>query len=689
MRIKFTPKRSWLIVPALVVLAGCSSDSDYDFEDSLDKAQEQAAAASPPEALFNPTASTPVVPFPSNLLFSRSTDGTINIPVADDTPPSNPAVALNQLDGFSTVAPIATAVSEPLDPASLVMGSSVLMYEVVASQGLGVESSVRPITAAEMVVAQSGSQLVMVPTVPLKPATSYMVVLTDDIMDVDGTNMRSSLTYRLLKGDTVLASSSAEALRAAVGTHINLLSGTLGVDTDKVVLSWVFTTQSTREVLQSVKDNTTAQALTLASNMTTTSDWNAQLQGKADVYQGALDLPYYLTAAGTDVSPLAVINSFWQNSSGGFLGAIGDDDSRDYTPEKKADVTVPVLMTLPNANSAGGGVMPTNGWPVTIFQHGITRNRTDMLLIADAMADAGRAVIAIDIPLHGLIDASADFHASSNDLVSGERTFDLDLVTIDAETGLASPGSDSVADPSGQHFLNLGNLANSRDNLRQAVSDLFTLTASLSGAQLDAAMLDANNINFVGHSLGGIVGTTMLSYENQIQSATLAMPGGGIAQLLANSDSFAPIINAGLAGNGVMEGTADYQQFLIAAQTLLDSADSINHAGFLAQAQSTRLHLIEVVGDAVIPNNAIAAGQPLAGTDPLIRLLGLPIVAESTTESAAVRFSAGDHGSIINPTASVAATVEMQTQMATFAATGGTVLPINDTSVIQPLDAAQ
>ena len=47
-----------------------------------------------------------------------------------------------------------------------------------------------------------------------------------------------------------------------------------------------------------------------------------------------------------------------------------------------------------------------------------------------------------------------------------------------------------------------------------------------------------------------------------------------------------------------------------------------------------------------------------------------------------MRFIAGDHGSLLNPSASVAATTEMQMQVAAFFATQGGVIQINDTSVV-------
>ena len=62
-------------------------------------------------------------------------------------------------------------------------------------------------------------------------------------------------------------------------------------------------------------------------------------------------------------------------------------------PVKQADVTVPVLMTVPNA--ASGRTKPAAGWPIVIFNHGITRNRTDALAISATLASQGFAVAGL------------------------------------------------------------------------------------------------------------------------------------------------------------------------------------------------------------------------------------------------------------------------------------------------------
>lgn len=682
---------SLLGLPLLATLAACSSDSNYDFDASQDALDAQIIAASPPQALFNPDPAAPVLPFPNNLFFLGSLDGTLNIPLAedDDQTLGNPRVALNQVDGFSTTAPIVTAVSETLKPESLVLGDTVRVFEVTTQAVLAVTSIIEELNdPLTMAVQEVGGQLVLVPRVPLKPKTDYLVVLTNGITDVDDMPLQASLVYGTLKGDTVLTNPSLEGLRQATASHLAALNGAAGIDPATVVLSWVFKTQSIRDVLQQVKDQTIASNLLLGDSAQTTAA--VGLQGKADIFVGSLEVPYYQTAVGGDGNPVPALNSYWQNASANVVGAINESGTPDYAPVATGTETIPVIMTVPNTIALSGGTMPGDGWPVTVFQHGITGNRTQMLALADAMADAGRVLIAIDMPMHGLIDNTIPFHADNTPFDERERTFNIDATVnplaegVEADEDAPTTGPDGQTDTSGTHFYNLQNLANSRDNLRQAVADLFVLSASLNSAQVENVSLNVNNLTFVGHSLGSIVGTTMLSYDSSFQAATLAMPGSGVARLLSNSEQFGPVINGGLAAAGIETGSVAYESFLTAAQTLVDSGDPVNHATTLAQSGNTALHIIEVIGDTVIPNEVATA--PLSGTEPLARLLNLQPTAASSATGGLVRFSAGDHGSIIRPTASLAATIEMQIQTATFAASLGASLPVTDTSVIQAVE---
>lgn len=247
-----------------------------------------------------------------------------------------------------------------------------------------------------------------------------------------------------------------------------------------------------------------------------------------------------------------------------------------------------------------------------------------------------------------------------------------------------------MPDSSGAHFINLSSLLTSRDNLRQAVADLFVLSATIPSLDIDGngvGDFDSSRIQFVGLSLGAMAGTPFLALEPTVNVGLLSAPGGGIARLLDGSPTFGPRIRAGLAASGVQAGTPTYDSFMGATQQVIDSIDPVNY-GFITAQNAILLH--EVVGggdnpsDQVVPN--AVAGAPLSGTEPLIRAMGLAPIT-GTTQSAngirgVTRFTAGEHASLINPTAP-AVTAEMQGQMASLLLTTGTVVQVNDTSVIR------
>jgi dienelactone hydrolase len=678
-------------------------------------------------ARFDP--STGVLPFPINLLFTGSTDTTLNPPVANPNNFGDPAVALSALDGFSTTSPWTTAFSTAIAPASLRAGQNVRVFQVeLTPTRTGVVRVIRELSAGssttppEYVVALSTSDtsnrtLAIVPTRPLQQGSSYMAVLTKTITDTAGNDITPDTAYFLTKrtaplatgfgtpgcasADPLLPNSTAcglEPLRQLTNSQ-EAAAATAGVIRDDIVLSWVATTQTVTPVMSAVRS--TVRPTTTRVGPTGLTTAAAGLPPIADIFAGVMDVNYFLTAPGGTVPPTSVLTGFWRARAGGYVApfnALGlDPTSTNVTvanplPVATSTQTIPLLMTIPNA--ASGQQRPAAGWPVVIVQHGITRNRSDALAVAATFAQAGWAVASIDLPLHG-VDSSSPFYIQSATspfrTIARERTFDVDLVN----NTTSAPGPDGRVDGSGVHFINLSSLLTSRDNTRQGIADLFQLATNLPRVDLNgdgAPDIDGSRIAFVGQSLGGIVGTSFVTIEPTVNVATLNVPGGGIARLLAGSPTFGPQINAGLlAGAGLRPGTPDYDRFLLITQTVIDSADPINFA--VVQPQAKRVLLQEVVGgpngtpppDQVVPNTV--AGAPLSGTEPLIAALGLPAITRTTTNAAgvrgAVRFVQGDHGSLFSPTASLPTTVEMQGQMASFTATGGTTVQVTNSAVVR------
>jgi pimeloyl-ACP methyl ester carboxylesterase len=389
------------------------------------------------------------------------------------------------------------------------------------------------------------------------------------------------------------------------------------------------------------------------------------------------------------------LTDFWKAAPGAYVApfdALGLDPSSTAItvanpfPVLTSMQTVPVLMTVPNALSQK--TKPAAGWPVVIFGHGVTRSRADMLAMADSAALAGYAVIAMDFPLHGVSPNDpllGMLHAKAGPFAdyANERTFDVDYVNN--TTG--APGPDGLPDASGTHMINLASSLTSRDNLRQGQADLSVLAVSIPHISYDGdalADLDGSTIQYVGQSMGSIMGTPFLAVEPTVSNAVLSVPMGGLARGLEASPTFGPRIRAGLeAAAGLVPGTADYEQFFLVFQTVTDAGDPINWSAEAARYNNIMLH--EVIGDTVVPNYVATA--PLSGTEPMIRTMGLTAYSSSQYHPGGLdvvgRFvPPATHGSLLDPSSSGAATAEMQGQMGSFLATKGLSVQVSNSSTM-------
>ncbi len=710
---------------AALMISGCGPDSATNLEDSLVDTPPSAVGSATPSAKFDPSNS--VIPFPNDLLFARSADGTLNIPVADASDLSDPQVALNALDGFSTSAPLSATFSTAIDSSSI-GASSVKLYQVTLSStpgGAPVAVNTQLTYGVDYIAAissvdSSQSTLAIVPLKPFTEKSSYSVVITDSLLASGGEAFGPSITYRLFKTlssaldcsypialdysncnipgafitkllavsdeaefNTTLA--SLEGLRQLITVAESTIAASdSSITADDIILSWSFTTQSVGDVLTKVRTDIRAGAV--PTSVLVDSGANSAL-GAADIYIGTLDVPYYLTAA-SGVNDATPLSSYWQGAAGSLLTRY------NTTPIATSTQTIPLMVSVPMTAE------PVSGYPVVIFQHGITTNRAVMLALADSMAAAGMAVVAIDMPMHGLTgnetDGTENFYKNGA-LNTTERTFDLDLV--DNTSGTSGP--DSITDSSGKHFINLTNLLNTRDNVRQAVSDLFTLTYALEGMSAGGASFDTSKIYFIGHSLGAMVGTPFLALESNIRDAALVFGGSSLPKILDGSAAFSPQIVTGLAAAGVNKGTADYESFIGAAQTVVDSADPVNYASDAATGRG--ILFFEIAGgssspsDLVVPNtvpdtndSGSTVAAPLAGTDAQLALMGLTQV--NTDQAGAdlkhsIKFVVGNHSSLLSGAAdnyssaetNAAVRAEIQTIIATFLASDGAVVNVNET----------
>jgi hypothetical protein len=334
--------------------------------------------------------------------------------------------------------------------------------------------------------------------------------------------------------------------------------------------------------------------------------------------------------------------------------------------------------------------------------------------VAGALTTAGYAVVAIDLPLHG---------------------------------ELALPGH-STGDVWSQDFMAVGAPLATRSNIQQAAFNLdrleFTLKAGGFVGVAGTAAPPAG-ITYVSLSLGSIVGAyylagnttlaaTGLPYTqatlNSDMKGFLSVPGGRLAYLIKDSQTFSASVNAGLAAKGITPGTPLYNQFFQLTQSVIDPADPATLTTPLATGLPSRLSgriaVQEAVNDQVIPNDATrylgnalggrdVLGTPGAAVAPGFRQLGyrgaatprIPslfmVTMANGTPIPKVDFAARNnvgattpmegyfqfdqagitHGFLIDPRASAANTGYAQSQMVNFLLFGGIVDP-TPTGVTKP-----
>lgn len=399
-----------------------------------------------------------------------------------------------------------------------------------------------------------------------------------------------------------------------------------------------------------------------------------QAAAQVQVHQGAITLPYFQSLPGETGADI-VTGSWTGNTSMeaglnenltpgetifSFLRDIdGTLNVNGYFPfpQKKADTTVPVVVFNPSTDSRpsacadqdGSDGFSPNG--VTIFQHGITVDRSVSMLPAILLAQSAcQTVVAIDQPLHGLA-------GTTTGTVAGLSPLDADSLTTDVETaiGLLDPNDPNqaaviaqltalisadyigerhfgytanaslqpveapLADiSSGSLFINPLNMMNSRDNLRQGVVDLLNVAASIQTFDLnkDFAPGDLANVpvNFIGHSLGGISGTVFSSLANDptlnatlngiykadpnsplfnfefptLEGVVLHNTSGQVTRLIENSPAFSGQVLGGLANAGVTQGTSDFESFFYVFQSISDAGDPVSFAKGLGESTTTR-----------------------------------------------------------------------------------------------------
>ncbi|MFP2910585.1 hypothetical protein ACLESD_37210 [Pyxidicoccus sp. 3LFB2] len=356
-----------------------------------------------PEATFDPANN--IIPFPNDLLRNPQT-GKLNLPVPAATPTNGLEVAittgLNTLDGWSTTAPIISengATTGPidlgsqLDPNTVKLGETLLFIKAT-NRTTGTQPQVELCFNCASSRKADGSaqtipQLQLVPKVPLDEGTQYGVVMLRGMKDIKGRTVAPTAAQALLRSASPLVDANGKSQVAAVPDILAArleparlgmkplydALDQLGIKRKDVNLAWAFTTQSTRSVLAQLnaapaQANVPADPFFLKNMTTELKGTMAALQLDNDAVDRAF--------VGAYISPNLL-----------------DANQGVLNPQSQRADRIPFMLFLP------AGPAPEGGFPVAVFGHGLTGNRTNVLAVANTLNAQGYAVAAIDSVLHG------------------------------------------------------------------------------------------------------------------------------------------------------------------------------------------------------------------------------------------------------------------------------------------------
>lgn len=601
-------KKMLLSLAISTALVGCGGG-----ETLQDVKQESTPVLPSASVKFDPAGG--VISIPNDILLSGTKDGTINLPgELDATGQSalsaseyaNPSNTLGALDGWSTNMPYVIDLDVPSEVSingdSVATPDAVRIFEVVMGASItdpdcasdkvpaGIACKyVGELTFGVDYIAKltdSGKGIMVVPLKPLKPGSTYITALTNNIVMADGRPLQPSSSYSLLSSESALVTGSQLSLQAVIRQYENVISNE--VDKDSIIYTAAMTIQSVGTVMNNIKlglagslETQTNPRLTVPDQpMITVSDVLAAVIPDAETrapfqavqyMQGSIMLPMYSKKPeGTEIEDLA--GTYWKarcdnaaiiaslseeqlsaltpgandaycnNVSKSKLRDFGLDTSRFLTkfnsiPTVEWIANVPVQITKPHAELLGIE-MPATGWPVVILQHGITADKESLLGLTLALSKAGFATVAIDHPMHGA------------------RGLDIDLDGKDDFN--ATSGKGSVLS-----YMNLTSLLVARDNLRQSSADLLALRLGLNF--IDPTLgINPTDVSFFGHSLGSIVAPNFIAHTNKpignetvdnlfkVNTVGLASGGAGIANFLTESGSFGSFVKGSVlaaAGN--------------------------------------------------------------------------------------------------------------------------------------------
>jgi hypothetical protein len=451
---------------------------------------------------------------------------------------------------------------------------------------------------------------------PWLPGHTYALFITRGVTDIDGNVITQDPDFR-----AAIAAARPPDDRLAItwSSYAPLrlwLQGT-GLSPDQLAGGTVFTLQDPVAEVEHLREAVAAEPVPTLNELSLCGVDPDRFADPADPTRGCQTntADAWLEVQATVTLPQYQVGNppFKDAVDGGGI----DLSQRIVVPTRSEDVHI--SLSVPK-----GIPMPEEGWPVILYGHGTGGSYTSAVregLVAElsqvTLEDGSVQpfmLLGFDAPLHG---------PRAHPEAQKQAWLDLDPEAYAPDV----------------LFFNPLNARAARDNALQEVVDLWSLVKLLRTFDLpewssptdERIKVDPEQIYYLGHSQGAVVGATFLAHEAHVQAAVLSGGGGLTIGSLLNKRSphdLPAMIAAGLADPQLSRT----HPLLNIAQQIAERSDGVNHARSVLQdpVEGDRArHILQIygVGDSYSPDvtqfslaRALGLSQVPGASSPLLFL---------------------------------------------------------------------
>lgn len=438
-----------------------------------------------------------MTPWPSNLYATTDSASASGmrldipegaLPTSLDMIPTDPA-PLNQMDGFSAVAPMIAAFEVGVDGANLVPNTRYpdSLEDSSPTVILDMSTGERVVHFAELDMREPDrfdkQALYLRPARRLKAKTRYAVGIRKSLKALDGAELPISPGFAAILSGT---KTSHERLEARRGDYDEVLTAmnAAGIPSSDLVVAWDFTTASDESIR---RDLTASVAQTL-------------------------------DASGVDGANLSF--------------SIDDDTSNEGYREVEGTFSVPLMLTREGAFTGGiKALRDSEGVPQVMGMHDV-----EFTAVIPDCALESKTKVPVIVYGHGLLGQSNQ--SSSGSQVSLAR----EMCAVVVGTIMRGMSSNDIANV--LLVLNNYNLADQIfDPMLQGINNHIALVQAIRGPMASGlfvdtennSLVDINKIYYYGLSQGGIFGATIVAYDPHITRAALGVGAANYSMMLERS----------------------------------------------------------------------------------------------------------------------------------------------------------